>query len=195
MKTFKTILYWVWSCTWGVIMTAIGAVIALVLLATGHKPHIFHYNVYFQFGCGWGGVNFGAFFFLSETMFEKDKQHEAGHGIQNLIFGVFQPFVVGIPSALRCLIRNCDQKGKKIVSGVSTALFAVVGVILVALGLGYGMTALGVVGLLMALYAGFIAVWLFNVEIPKYEGGAVVDYDAVWFEGWATRLGEKYFLM
>ena len=195
MKTFKTVLYWVWSCTWGVIMTAIGAVIALVLLVTGHKPHIFHYNVYFQFGTGWGGVNFGAFFFLSETSPDSTKQHEAGHGLQNLIFGVFQPFVVAIPSAVRCLIRKCDQKGKKIVSCVLTAVFAALGVAAIVLGYLYSLAGLGVVGLLMALYAGFIAVWLFNVEIPKYEGGAVVDYDAAWFEGWATRLGEKYFLV
>lgn len=193
MKTFKTVLYWVWSCTWGVIMTAIGAVIALGLLVTGHKPKIFHYNVYFQFGRGWGGVNFGAFFFLSETSPDSTKQHEAGHGIQNLIFGVFMPFVVGIPSAVRCLIRKCDQKGKKIVSGILTAVFAALGVVVIILGYLYSLTALGVVGLLMALYAGIIALWAFKREIPQYAGGAVVDYDAVWFEGCATRWGQKFF--
>ena len=193
MKTFKTVLYWIVSCTWGIIMTAIGAVIALGLLITGHKPKIFHYNVYFAFGTGWGGVNFGAFFFLSETMLEKDKQHEAGHGLQNLIFGVFMPFVVAIPSAFRCVLRDCTFTGKKIVAGVVTALAAAVGLAGAVLGLLHGLTALGVVGLLIASYAGIIALWAFSREIPQYAGGAYVDYDAIWFEGCATRWGQKFF--
>lgn len=185
--------YWLWSWTWGVIMTAIGAVIALGLLVTGHKPHIFHYNVYFQFGRGWGGVNFGAFFFLSETMAEQDKQHEAGHGLQNLVFGVFMPFVVGLPSAIRCLIRGYNQNTKKLISGLITGIAAAVGVAVSLAGFICGITWLGVIGLLFTVYALGMAWWLFGKEIPQYENGAHVDYDAVWFEGSATRLGEKYF--
>ena len=189
----KTALYWIVSCTWGIIMTLIGAVIALGLLIAGHKPKIFHYNVYFAFGTGWGGVNFGAFFFLSTTSPDSTKQHEAGHGLQNLIFGVFQPFVVAIPSAFRCVLRDCTYTGKKVVAGVVTALVGAVGLAGAILGFLYGLTALGVVGLLMALYAGIIALWAFRREIPQYAGGAYVDYDAIWFEGCATRWGQKFF--
>ena len=168
----KTALYWIVSCTWGIIMTLIGAVIALGLLITGHKPKIFHYNVYFAFGSGWGGVNFGAFFFVSKTSDRLDiHQHEAGHGLQNLIFGVFMPFVVAIPSAFRCVLRDCTFTGKKIVAGVVTALVVAVSLAGAILGFLHGLTALGVVGLLMASYAGIIALWAFKREIPQYAGG------------------------
>lgn len=190
----KTALYWIVSCTWGIIMTLIGAVIALGLLITGHKPKIFHYNVYFAFGSGWGGVNFGAFFFVAKTSDRLDiHQHESGHGLQNILLGPLMPFVVAIPSAVRCLIRGYSQKNKKIVSGVLTAVFAALGVVAIILGYLYSLTALGVVGLFMAVYAGILAVWLFHIEIPKYEGGAYVDYDSIWFEGDATRRGEAAF--
>ena len=151
-------------------------------------------SVYFVVGTGWGGVNFGAFFFVAKTSDRLDiHQHEAGHGLQNLIFGVFMPFVVAIPSAVRCVLRDCTYTGKKVVAGVVTALVVAVSLTGTVLGFLYGLTALGVVGLLMALYAGIIALWAFRREIPQYAGGAYVDYDAIWFEGCATRWGQKFF--
>lgn len=174
-------------------MTFIGAIVALGLIITGHKPQIFHYNVYFQFGRGWGGVNFGGFFFLSETSGISTKQHEAGHGLQNILFGPLMPFVVAIPSAVRCLIRKYDYTGKKISACIITAVSAAVSLTGAVLGFLYGLTALGVVGLLMAFYASIIALWAFKREIPQYAGGAYVDYDAIWFEGCATRWGQKFF--
>lgn len=189
----KTALYWIVSCTWGIIMTLIGALGAIAMLVTGHKPQVFGYSVYFVVGSGWGGVNFGAFFFLSETSGISTKQHEAGHGLQNVLLGPLMPFVVAIPSAFRCVLRDCTFTGKKIVAGVVTALAAAVGLAGAVLGFLYGLTALGVVGLLMALYAGIIALWAFKREIPQYAGGAYVDYDAIWFEGCATRWGQKFF--
>lgn len=193
METLKTILYWVWSCTWGCIMTLIGAIIALVLFIGGKQPLRFHYSIYFQFGSGWGGVSFGPFFFLSTTSPDSTKQHEAGHSLQNLIFGPLMPFVVGIPSAVRCMIRSFSFTGKKVASGIITALAAAVGLVVAVLGFVYGLPVVGVLGLLLAVYAGILAVWLFKREIPQYTGGAYVDYDAVWFEGCATRWGETAF--
>lgn len=32
---------------------------------------------------------------------ERIKQHEAGHGVQNIMFGPLMPFLVSIPSAIR----------------------------------------------------------------------------------------------
>lgn len=190
----KTALYWIVSCTWGIIMTLIGAIITLVLIITGHKPQIFGYSVYFVVGSGWGGVNFGAFFFVAKTSNRLQiKQHEAGHGLQNILFGPLMPFVVAIPSAFRCVLRDCTFTGKKIVAGVVTALVGAGGLVGVILGFLYGLAALGVVGLLMALYAGILALWLYRREIPQYAGGAYVDYDAIWFEGCATRWGQKFF--
>lgn len=194
MAKVKTVFFWVWSCTWGVVMTLIGAVGALVLIIGGKQPLVFHGRVYFQLGRGWGGVSLGAFFFLSTTSPDSTKQHEAGHTVQNLIFGPLMPFVVCIPSAFRCVLRDCTFTGKKIVAGVVTALVGAVSLAGAILGFLYGVTALGVVGLLMTLYAGIIALWAFRREIPQYAGGAYVDYDAVWFEGDATRRGKKFSL-
>lgn len=191
MEKVKTALFWMWSCTWGIVMTIIGAVGALVLIIGGQEPRVFHGRVYFQLGRGWGGVSLGAFFFLSTTSPDSTKQHEAGHTIQNLIFGPLMPFVVCIPSAFRCVLRDCTFTGKKIVAGVVTALVVAVSLTGAVLGFLYGLTALGVAGLLMALYGGIIALWAFKREIPQYAGGAYVDYDAVWFEGDATRRGKK----
>lgn len=102
MKALKTIGFWVLSLTWGLPMTLIGAIIALGCLITGHKPKRFHNNVYFTFGEGGWGFNCGAFFFLSkDAEIIEMKQHEAGHGIQNIIFGVFMPFIVALPSVIR----------------------------------------------------------------------------------------------
>lgn len=194
MAKIKTALFWAWSCTWGIVMTLIGAVGAFALIIGGQEPRVFHGRVYFQLGRGWGGVSLGAFFFLSTTSPDSTKQHEAGHTVQNLIFGPLMPFVVCIPSAFRCVLRDCTFTGKKIVAGVVTALVGAVSLAGAILGFLYGVTALGVVGLLMTLYAGIIALWAFRREIPQYAGGAYVDYDAVWFEGDATRRGKKFSL-
>lgn len=120
-------------------MTLIGALVALGLLITGHKPKLFHYFVYFEVGRNWGGFEAGCFFFANENVSLHTKQHEAGHGLQNIIFGVFMPFVVSIPSAARYWYREYLVRVKK------------------------------------KLYS----------DLPPY--------DSAWFEGLATKWGEKYF--
>ena len=192
-KVLTTIGYWALSCTWGVIMTLIGAIVALVLIVAGNKPKIFHYNVYFEVGRAWGGVNFGGFFFVNQNASLATKQHEAGHGLQNIVFGVLMPFVVAIPSAVRCLIRGYNQKTKKLIAGLFSGAIALVGVVASILGFCFGNVVLGIGGAILAFYALWLAYWLYCKEIPQYDGGAYVDYDAVWFEGSATRLGETYF--
>ena len=101
MRIVKGILYWAVSWTWGLPTTFLGAIVALVVLITGHKPKRFHYNIYFEVGNGWGGVSMGAFFFVSRNASNRLKQHEAGHSIQNLMWGILFPFVIGIPSVIR----------------------------------------------------------------------------------------------
>ena len=159
----------------------------------GNKPKIFHYNVYFEVGRAWGGVNFGGFFFVNQNASLATKQHEAGHGLQNIVFGVLMPFVVAIPSAVRCLIRGYNQKTKKLIAGLFSGAIALLGIIAAVLGFCFGNVVLGIGGAILAFYALWLAYWLYCKEIPQYDGGAYVDYDAVWFEGSATRLGETYF--
>ena len=134
MKVLKEIGYWFVSCTWGIIMTLIGALCALALIITGHKPKRFHYNVYFEVGNDWGGFNAGPFFFVNKNSSIHLKQHESGHGLQNIMLGIFMPFVIGIPSCIRY--------------------------------------------------------WYREYKIKKGFGNKLPPYDSIWFEGWATRLGE-----
>lgn len=110
----KIIGFWVLSLTWGLPMTLFGALVAAALIVTGHKPKRFHYLIYFEVGRGWGGFECGAFFVVNRGASLHLKQHEAGHGIQNIILGVFMPFVVSIPSAIRYWYREYLVKsGKK----------------------------------------------------------------------------------
>ena len=102
--------FWTLSCTWGLFMTLLGAVAALALIVTGHKPKLFHYVVYFEVGEGWGGVNLGAFFIVNKNATEATKRHEAGHGVQNTMLGAVMPFLVSIPSAVRYWIREAKKK-------------------------------------------------------------------------------------
>ncbi len=139
MRVLKGIGYWFVSLTWGLPMTLLGAIGTLALLVTGHKPKRFHYNIYFEVGKGWGGSEFGGFFFVNRDPSLHVRQHEAGHGLQNLMLGVFMPFVVCIPSAVRYWYRE------------------------------------------------------FLVRSGKKQYFELPAYDSIWFEGWATRLGETYF--
>ena len=91
MKTVKAIMFWLLSLTWGALMTLCGGVVALALLVTGHKPKRFHYLIYFEVGSGWGGFELGAFFVVNKNPSLHILQHESGHGLQNIMLGVFMP--------------------------------------------------------------------------------------------------------
>ena len=56
-KTAFNILSW----TWGLPLTLIGLIAAIVLIASGHKPHRFGYCIYFNIGKWWGGQELGFF--------------------------------------------------------------------------------------------------------------------------------------
>ena len=197
-RIVRTAGYWLVSLTWGSIMTLLGAVIALGMLLTGHRPRRLGPNVYFEVGRGWGGMEYGAFFFVERNAARETILHEAGHGIQNLLLGPLMPFVVCIPSALRYWMRLCSTfRGKKIFSGVLFAFAAAVGAALCGAAVGIsGSGAFGFLlgaGIFFLLYGAALAAWMFGAELPKYREGSYVPYDAIWFEGSATRLGVKYY--
>ena len=110
----KKFFYWFLSLTWGLPMTLIGFIVALVLFVTGHKPHKFGYTFYFKVGKNWGGLELGAIFLTDSTPSEHTLCHEHGHGLQNIIFGPLMPFVVCIPSAVRYGLFDCDTDKDKI---------------------------------------------------------------------------------
>lgn len=116
MKDFcKGVVFWVLSLTWGLLMTLIGAFIALGCIIAEKEPKIFNHTIYFVFGHGSWGFSCGAFFFLSkdcEDNFEM-KLHESGHCYQNIMLGVFMPFIVSIPSMVRFYYRDWLVKTKR----------------------------------------------------------------------------------
>ena len=197
-RMFRTAGYWLVSLTWGGLMTLLGAVIALGMLLSGHAPKKLGPNVYFEAGNGWGGMEYGAFFFVSKDASGRTRLHEAGHGIQNLVLGPLMPFLVCIPSALRYWMRNCKTlAGKRVFSGAVCLILALLGAAgltaAAVLGFSGGVWALFGLGLFLVLYAAALGVWMQAFEIPKYRHGAYVPYDGIWFEASATRLGEQYY--
>lgn len=124
MLIIKRILFYFLSFTWGFVTSFVGLVMLLIPLFTTHTIHCWHgrlYGVMPQcFGYGWG-FEMGCFWFVAYDCDKYDDLnnefmgHEAGHGLQNIIFGPFQIFLVSIPSAIRYWYRELKyyRKGKE----------------------------------------------------------------------------------
>lgn len=194
MKTIKIILFYIISFTWGILMTMFGCLCALGLLITGHKPKLFHQNIYFEVGEDWGGFEAGCFFFCCKNSSLHLMQHESGHGLQNLVLGPFMPFVVSIPSCIRYWLRECKTiKAKHIFSAIVS--LCLIGLSLTALlvGIFLNIMPMIIVGSLSLVYCAIIFNWLFFKEIPQYTTESQPDYDDIWFEGCASRWGAKVY--
>ena len=133
----KRILFYILSFTWGIIMSAIGLVAIIVTLPFGQFS-VYHGRLYKKIGKGWGGIDLGCFFICCEDATEHTLAHEAGHGLQNCLWGPLFPFVIAIPSAIRYWYRE----------------------------------------------------YIYRTDKQKYW--TLPDYDAIWFEGQATKWGKEY---
>lgn len=122
--------FYISNLTWGLPLTLIGLIVALVLICTGHKPKRHGGCFYFNVGKSWGGLNLGLVFLTDERDSEHTKNHEFGHAVQNAKYGLLMPFIVCIPSVIRY--------------------------------------------------------WYREIKKPT------TDYDDIWFEGEATKLGNEY---
>lgn len=194
MKVLKTISFWLIQCTWGFIMTFIGAIVTLGFIIAGKKPQHIGPVVYIQTGKSWGGINFGGFFFCSKDLNTNTKYHECGHAIQNMIWGPLFPFVIGLPSLIRCLLRsNSDHLSKSLFNlyYLLTTLIVTTGLACIA-GAWLHIKWLTIVIESFRLYFLLLSIWMSALEIPKYDKG-YVDYDSIWFEGQATKWGNKIF--
>ncbi len=112
MLTFKRILFYIASFTWGAIMSIIGLIV--MIIPFGHY-HVFHGRLYKTIGKNWGGLELGCFFLCGENcQYDNLLGHECGHGLQNIIWGPLMPFVICIPSAIRYWYRELKytRKGK-----------------------------------------------------------------------------------
>ena len=114
MRRNKQLFYFL-SFTWGILMTSVGIVAALFLVAAGYKPKRHGWCYYFEVGKNWGGVNLGIVFLTEANPSAHTKNHEHGHALQNCIWGPLMPFVISLPSAARYHIYNFQWKrGKKL---------------------------------------------------------------------------------
>lgn len=141
MKRFISyLIFYAIQFTWGLLLNVLGIFVVLFMLITLHKPHRFGPSIYFVCKKAEGfGFEAGVFFVVGADC-EDDmglKCHEAGHGIQNMMFGPLMLFIVSIPSLIRYWYREFKYYRK-------------------------------------------------GLE-PK------TDYDDIWFEGQATRLGFKFY--
>lgn len=102
--------FYLLSFTWGLPMTLIGCLVALILMIGGKRPKQYGWCWYFEIGFNWGGLELGPIFITQKDAGAYVKRHEVGHAIQNIRYGVFMPFLVCIPSATRYWYREFRRR-------------------------------------------------------------------------------------
>lgn len=113
MRAVSKALFYLLSITWGLPMTLCGAVVALCLLLTGHRPQRWGGCWHFKIGRGnWGGLSLGLVILTSPDVSERTKNHEHGHAVQNCILGPSM-VLLSIGSAARYhYINYLERTGK-----------------------------------------------------------------------------------
>lgn len=189
---WKRILYYILSFTWGGLMSCIGLIVLLVTLPFG-KFGIYHGRIYKRIGRYWGGVELGCFFLCDETAGESTMAHEAGHGLQNCLWGPLMPFVVCIPSATRYwLLEQKDYKEKQNFAQIIFSIVLTVVILLSVLFSVFNLYWFLLIPVVIFIYALIWFYWLYFIEIPQYKDRPYPQYDDIWFEGQATEWGKTY---
>lgn len=109
-------LYYLLACTWGIIQTAIGWIVTIVLGIAKifvknieFKKYVWIY--YIIVGPNyWGGTEFGAMFLRDHWSAERLNCHETGHIIGQLWVGPLYLFTIGLHSAIRYWILEIRKK-------------------------------------------------------------------------------------
>lgn len=172
-------------------MTFIGAIVALALVVTKHKPKRFGWDIYFNVGKNWGGVEFGPFFLTDDDDYYPTKCHEHGHGFQNIVIGPLFPFLVGIPSSIRYWLREMKTfKAKTIYSCVLSFVLVSISIVGIVVGSMF-CTPIEWVGLGLFFYFVMLSAWLFD-ELQKYKNDNYPKYDDFFPEGHASRCGKEF---
>ena len=187
----QMVLYWVLSYTWGIIMTLMGSIVATALIISGHKPKRFGWEIYFNVGKNWGGLEMGPFFLTDNFDDYEIKCHEHGHGFQNIVIGPLFPFLVGIPSSIRYWLREMKTfKAKTIYSFVLSFILISISIVGMVIGSMF-CTPIEWVSLGLFFYFVMLSAWLFD-ELQKYKDGKCPKYDDFFPEGQATQLGTSF---
>ncbi len=193
MKVLKNILFYFLSFTWGILMTLIGGITILILMLIGHKPETFNSRCYIRVGNFWGGCALGCFFLTDSHTNLHIKQHECGHGIQNIVFGPLMPFIVCIPSAIRYWLQEIETwKNRIIFVLIILLVITILGSTLLILGLLLNILILNIISSIILVYDLFLIIWLLFIELPQYRY-SIPEYDDAWFEGTASKWGAKFF--
>ena len=111
-------LYYLMACTWGIIMTAIGLIITLILglvkIFIPKKIIFERYYWIYSITVGpkwWGGCEMGLMFLRDHnSSVNYINPHEFGHTFQNCLLGPLFLFMVAIPSAIRYWLREIFPK-------------------------------------------------------------------------------------
>ena len=109
-KFWSYFIFYLIQWTWGILMNVIGAVAALGMLCTGHKPYRCGPYIYFRTKWNFGGVEFGMFFIIGEQC-DSCACHEMGHGLQNMCLGPFMA-IFSAGSAIRYWYRELKYHRK-----------------------------------------------------------------------------------
>lgn len=126
-KALFTSMFWVVSCTWGIIMTTIGLLVTVGLNLTKIvgkcfgkdlkiKTHRNGCSFITEVGGNWGGLELGAFALCGNYSeknpgwFSHTRYHEFGHALQHLYMGPLFILIIAIPSATRYWLQRLLQK-------------------------------------------------------------------------------------
>lgn len=194
LSVFEILGFYVLSFTWGIILTAIGCVVSIGLLLTAHRPHLFYQNIYFEVGKTWKGLNLGVFFITNKNSTFEDKQRLSGHGIQNIIFGVFTPLIITIPCVLRQLLMFFKTYEAKRIFAIILFLCAeVITMTLCIVGFYINIDLMHVM-CCVVLYLIPLNLWFFAQELPRYQyENRYYLYEERFIERIGVKLGKKFY--
>ncbi len=193
ISALKGIGFYFLSFTWGILLTGIGTVVSVGMLVTGHKPHWFKGYIYFEAGEKWTGINLGIYFVVHRNSELSEKRHLAGYGIENIIFGVFTPFIITVPLLLYYWIRVFKIYETKRKFAILLFLVSEF-VVMIACTFGFFLNVhLMHVCCCIILYMIPLFVWLLAYELPKYQYEDDVIYKRPGFERLADRIGQKFY--
>lgn len=99
--------YYLIQWTWGILVNIVGGIIYFILTKIGNYRTYKYRNMYCVV-LPWNisGMNLGMFTVHGESCPKSIISHEYGHSIQNLKWGILTPFIISIPSFIRCCYRE-----------------------------------------------------------------------------------------
>ena len=120
----KSVLYFIWQWSWGILQSALGLIFFLFHI---HAKHYFYHGAVVTEWKSVSSVSLGLFVFVTsepfffdqlkneysaEELSERLLVHEYGHTIQSLILGPLYLIVIGIPSTLWGFLPSLNNKRK-----------------------------------------------------------------------------------